>query len=115
FGVMFVKGSVRINLQKFFKVTSAILFIVAAQLLISGLHELSETGVIASSKREMAIVGPIVSNDWFFFVTIFAMAALMVLFEAKRRAPVLDASASPSELRQAAWPACRERLGMGAA
>ena len=87
FGVMFVKGSVRINLQKFFRITTAIMFLVAAQLMISGLHELSESGVIASSKREMAIIGPIVSNDWFFFVTIFALAALMILFEAKRREP----------------------------
>ncbi len=85
FGVMFVKGSVRINLQKFFRVTTAILFLVAAQLLVSGLHELSESGFIPSSKREMSIIGPIVSNDWFFFVTIFAMAALMVLFDARRR------------------------------
>src|SRR4051794_7085470 len=114
FGVMFVKGSVRINLQKFFKVTTAILFIVAAQLLISGLHELSETGVIASSKREMAIVGPIVSNDWFFFVTIFAMAALMILFEAKRRQPAIPANASPAERRKAAWTAKKERMWMGA-
>src|SRR3954454_3725038 len=113
-GVMFVKGSVRINLQKFFKVTTAILFIVAAQLLISGLHELSETGVIASSKREMAIVGPIVSNDWFFFVTIFAMAALMILFEAKRRQPAIPANASPAERRKAAWTAKKERMWMGA-
>jgi len=113
FGVMFVKGSVRINLQKFFRVTTAILFLVAAQLLISGLHELSESGVIASSKREMAIVGPIVSNDWFFFVTIFALAALMVLFEAKRRAPVMVPAASPAERRKATWTARRERLWMG--
>jgi FTR1 family protein len=113
FGVVFVKGSVRINLQKFFRVTAAIMFLVAAQLIISGLHELSESGVIASSKREMAIIGPIVSNDWFFFVTIFAMAALMVLFEAKRRAPALDASASPAERRKAEWTARRERLWMG--
>ena len=113
FGVMFVKGSVRINLQKFFKVTTAILLLVAAQLLISGLHELSESGVIASSKREMAIVGPIVSNDWFFFVTIFAMAALMVLFEAKRRQPVIADNASPAERRKALWSARRERLWMG--
>src|SRR6201982_2917376 len=49
FGVMFVKGSVRINLQKFFRVTTVIMFLVAVQLLISGLHELSESGVIASS------------------------------------------------------------------
>ncbi|MGE5053256.1 MAG: Fe-S-containing protein [Acidobacteriota bacterium] len=113
FGVMFVKGSVRVNLQKFFKVTTAIMFLVAAQLLISGLHELSESGVIASSKREMAIIGPIVSNDWFFFVTIFAMAALMVLFEAKRRLPLLAPNASPAERRKATWTARRERLWMG--
>ena len=111
FGVMFVKGSVRINLQKFFRVTTAIMFLVAAQLLISGLHELSESGVIASSKREMAIIGPIVSNDWFFFVTIFALAALMVLFDAKRREPLPD-SASPAECRKAVWSARRERLWM---
>jgi high-affinity iron transporter len=112
FGVMFVKGSVRINLQKFFRVTTAILFLVAAQLLISGLHELSETGFIPSSKREMAIIGPIVSNDWFFFVTILALAALMVLFDAKRREPA-PVAASPAARRKAAWSARRERLWMG--
>ncbi len=112
FGVMFVKGSVRINLQKFFRVTTAILFLVAAQLVISGLHELSESGVIPSSKREMALIGPIVRNDLFFFVTILALAALMVLFDAKRRQPVAEA-ASPVERRKAAWTARKERLWMG--
>jgi FTR1 family protein len=111
FGVMFVKGSVRINLQKFFRVTTAILFLVAAQLVISGLHELSESGVIPSSKSEMAIIGPIVRNDLFFFVTIFTLAALMVLFDAKRREPAID-SASPAERRKAAWSARRERMWM---
>jgi high-affinity iron transporter len=111
FGVMFVKGSVRINLQKFFRVTTAILFLVAAQLVISGLHELSESGVIPSSKREMAIIGPIVRNDLFFFVTIFALAALMVLFDAKRRQPVPE-PASPAERRKAAWTARKERSWM---
>src|SRR3979411_1280171 len=95
FGVMFVKGSVRINLQKFFRVTTAILFLVAAQLLLTGLHELSESGVLPSSKREMAIIGPIVRNELFFFVTIFALAGLMVLFDAKRRQPLPGASSSP--------------------
>ena len=111
FGVMFVKGSVRINLQKFFRVTTVILFFVAAQLIISGLHELSENGVLPSSRREMAIVGPIVRNDLFFFVTIFALAALMVLFEVKRRQP--DAlPESPAERRKVLWTARRERLWM---
>ena len=111
FGVMFVKGSVRINLQKFFRVTTVILFFVATQLLISGLHELSENGVIPSSKQEMALIGPIVRNDSFFFVTIVALAALMVLFEAKRRQP-LAAPESQAERRKAQWNARRERLWM---
>ena len=111
FGVMFVKGSVRINLQKFFRVTTVILFFVAAQLIVSGLHELSENGVLPSSKREMAIVGPIVRNDLFFFVTILALAGLMVLFEVKRRQPVAVAE-SAAERRKAAWHARRERLWM---
>ena len=111
FGVMFVKGSVRINLQKFFRVTTVILFLVAGQLIISGLHELSENGVLPSSKEEMALIGPIVTNEWFFFVTIVALAALMVLFDAKRRQPI-TVSESAAEKRKALWTARRERLWM---
>jgi high-affinity iron transporter len=111
FGVMFVKGSVRINLQKFFRVTTVILFFVAAQLVVSGLHELSENGVLPSSKTEMAIVGPIVRNDLFFFITIVALAALMVLFEVKRRQSGTLPD-SPAARRKAIWSARRERLWM---
>ena len=109
FGVVFVKGSVRINLQKFFRVTTAILFFVAAQLIVTGLHELSESGVLPSSRREMAIIGPIVSNQLFFFVTIVALAALMVLFDLKRRQPGLLPD-SPAQRRKLLWSAKRERL-----
>ncbi len=112
FGVMFVKGSVRVNLQKFFRVTTVILWFVAAQLIISGLHELSENGVLPSSKREMALIGPIVRNDAFFFITIFALAALMVLFEVKSRQPAPTAN-TPAERRKAVWSARRDRLWMG--
>jgi high-affinity iron transporter len=113
FGVMFVKGSVRINLPKFFRVTTAILFLVAAQLVISGLHELSESvDWFPHSRQEMSIIGPIVSNEWFFVVTILALASLMVLFDARRRQPLQEA-ASPAERRKALWNAKRERLWMG--
>ncbi len=111
FGVMFVKGSVKINLQKFFRVTTVILFFVAAQLVITGLHELSESGVLPSSREEMAIIGPIVRNDLFFFVTIVAMAALMVLFDMKRRQPTALPQ-SPAERRKALWSTRRERFWM---
>jgi high-affinity iron transporter len=111
FGAMFVKGSVKINLQKFFRVTTAILFLVAGQLIISGLHELSENGVLPSSREEMAIIGPIVRNEFFFVVTILVLAALMVLFDMKSRQPV-ELPAAGAARRKALWTARRERLWM---
>lgn len=111
FGVMFVKGSVRINLPVFFRITTVILFLVAGQLIVSGLHELSENGVLPSSKREMALIGPIVTNEWFFVVMILALAGLMVLFEARRRQLVTVAETA-AERRKEAWMARREKLWM---
>jgi len=114
FGVMFVKGSVRINLPRFFRVTTVILVFVAAQLVVSGLHELSENGVLPSSREEMALIGPIVRNDMFFFVTILALAALMILFDQRRRQGLTSAPSvaaeSRAQQRKAQWSARRERL-----
>jgi len=111
FGVMFVKGSVRIDLRKFFRVTTVILLFVAAQLILSGLHELSETGILPSSKREMALIGPIVRNEYFFPVTMLALVVLMVLLEYRRRAPQpAAAAASKAEERKLQWTARREKL-----
>jgi FTR1 family protein len=110
FGVMFVKGSVRINLQKFFRVTTVILFFIAFELVISGLHELSENGVLPSSKQEMALIGPIVRNNFFFPVSILALAILMVLLEYRRRKPEAIVAASKAEERKLLWTARRERL-----
>jgi FTR1 family protein len=110
FGVMFVKGSVRINLQKFFRVTSVILLFIAFELVVTGVHELMESGVIASSKQEMALIGPIVSNQFFFPVTILALSALMVLLEYRRRQPEAVSAASKAEERKLQWTARRERL-----
>src|SRR5271163_1933446 len=115
FGVLFIRGSVKINLQRFFRVTTVILYFVAFQLIVSGLHELSENGVLPSSQAEMRLIGPIVRNDLFFFVTMLALAGLMVLLEYKRRAPVaLAADATAAEKRKAAWTERREKLWMNA-
>jgi len=58
-----------------------ILMLVALQLALTGLHELSEARWLPSSKVEMAILGPIVRNELFFFVFIFGAAALLILRE----------------------------------
>ncbi len=115
FGVMFIRGSVKINLQRFFRVTSVILYFVTFQLIVSGLHELSENGVLPSSTAEMRYIGPIVRNDLFFFVTMLALAMLMILMEQRRRQPApLSADASPSDRRRSQWSQRREKLWMSA-
>jgi FTR1 family protein len=115
FGVLFVRGSVKINLQRFFRVTTVILYFVAFQLVVSGLHELSENGVLPSSQAEMRLIGPIVRNDLFFFVTMLALAGLMILMEYRRRAPVtLAANATPADRRRAEWTQRREKMWMNA-
>src|SRR5207237_3943639 len=91
---------------------SVILFFVGADRAVTGRHELSESRVLPSSRQEMALVGPIVRNDVFFFVTILALAALMVLFEYRRRAPLPVVAESRAAQRKAEWSARRERLWM---
>ena len=80
-GLFFFKGTLRVPLHRFFAVTSGILMLVAFQLALTGLHELSESQWLPSSKTEMALIGPVVRNELFFFVLIFGAAALLVLRE----------------------------------
>jgi len=80
-GLFFFKGTLRVPLHRFFAVTSVILVLVAFQLALTGLHELSEARWLPSSKSEMAILGPIVRNELFFFVFILGAAVLLILRE----------------------------------
>jgi high-affinity iron transporter len=80
-GLFFFKGTLRVPLHRFFAVTSVILMLVAFQLALTGLHELSEARWLPSSKTEMALIGPIVRNELFFFVFIFGAATLLILRE----------------------------------
>jgi FTR1 family protein len=106
-GVLFVKGAINLNLRKFFSITSIVLLVVALQLLISGLHELSEAMVLPASQREMAIIGPVVKNDAFFYLIILGLVFLMLI---RRPALRLPDSANPAERRKALYEARRERL-----
>ncbi len=101
-GVLFFKGTLKIPLHRFFAVTSAILILVAIQLAITGLHELSEARWLPSSKAEMAFLGPIVRNELFFFIFVFGAAALMILREWQ--------SASHSKIEKVAGNDAERRL-----
>ena len=80
-GLFFFKWTLKVPLHRFFAVTSWILMLVAVQLAVTGLHELSEAQWLPSSKTEMALLGPIVANELFFFVFVFGAAALMIIRE----------------------------------
>ncbi len=109
-GFFFFQGTLRIPLHRFFTATSVILMVVAFQLALTGVHELSEAMWIWSSKTEMAWVGPIVRNEVFFFAVILGVAALVVLrewFSARR--PAEDPAANPAEKRMREWEYRRQR------
>ncbi len=114
FGVSFVRGTIRINLRSFFKMTTVILMVVVAQLALTGLHELSEGQILPSSRNEMALIGPIVRNDVFFFVAILALAGAMILMEWRGRRSKGPSGLEGAALRRANWSAKRERLWMAA-
>ena len=116
-GVFFFKGTLRVPLHRFFAVTTVMLMLVAFQLSLTGLHELSEARWIPSSKTEMALIGPIVRNELFFFVFIFGAAALMILreWQAASQNKSLQSPAGEAEKRLVESQNRRQRRWMMAA
>jgi len=104
-GLFFFKGTLKVPLHRFFAVTSSILILVAIQLAVTGLHELSEARWIPSSKAEMAVLGPIVRNELFFFVFVFGAVVVMVFREwqnaAHAKSPAAPMNDAERRLNQA--------------
>jgi high-affinity iron transporter len=116
-GLFFFKGTLRIPLHRFFSVTSVILMLVAFQLALTGLHELSEARWLPSSKAEMAVLGPIVRNEVFFFVLIFGAATLLILreWQAAAQAKIAKETLNDAERRLLESQNRRQRRWMIAA
>ncbi len=110
-GLFFFQGTLRIPLHRFFAATSVILMVVAFQLALTGVHELSEAEWIWSSKMEMATIGPIVRNEFFFFVVILGAAALVVLREwfSAQATCGRRGQLNPAERRMREWEFRRQR------
>ncbi len=109
-GIFFFQGTLWISLGKFFSWTSTILIIVSVQLVLTGVHELSEAMWLPSSKVEMAYVGPIVRNEFFFFTVILGAAALLVLREwMAARGRAAENVADAAERRRLEWERRKQR------
>lgn len=116
-GLFFFKGTLKVPLHRFFAVTSTILILVAIQLAVTGLHELSEARWIPSSKTEMAVIGPIVRNDLFFFIFVFGAVVLLIFreWQSMSHSKTAAAATSDAERRLMAAQNRRQRRWMIAA
>lgn len=109
FSVMFVRGSLNVNLRRFFWVTECVLGIFVAQLLVNGYHEFSEAGVLPATQQSMALVGPVVRHNSLFILAIVAIP-LFIWLSRDRRTPAPITAASDAEQRLTRARARRERF-----
>jgi len=108
FGVLFARGTLRIPLRPFFSLTSAVLILIGVQLVVGGLHELSEAQVLPSSRAEMALIGPLIKNELLLFTLTVALAAGWLLAGPGRAPAAAPAEGPAARLERAA----RGREGM---
>ncbi len=94
FGVLFVRGSLRVDLARFFKITGIALLIFVAQLLVNGYHELAEAGWLPANQASMATIGPLVKNEFFFIVAVLALPLLMLLVPGRDSGPAAPGGVS---------------------
>jgi FTR1 family protein len=100
FAVLFIKGSVRVDLPRFFRVTNVVLFIFIIQLLFNAYHELSEAGILPTTSAVMATVGPIVRNNTLFAIAILGLPLIIFLTPSKMQPAVASTTENPAERRK---------------
>lgn len=108
FCVMFVRGSLKVNLRRFFAVTECVLGLLAFQLLVNSYHEFTELGVFPATQRIMALIGPLVRNDALFILAIVAIP--MLIWLTRSTPPSLEKVMNTAEARLALANARREKF-----
>lgn len=120
FGTVFMKGSSKINLSLFFKVTSVILAILVVKLLANGFHEFFEVGLLPVSPEVMLVVGTLAksSTGALIIALMLAFLILMIIYDVFTT-PRPDLSAlKPAERRKQRYEFAKERyskISLGAA
>ena len=89
FAVMFIRGSVKIDIIRFLKVTAFTLLIFTFQLFVNALHEFYEYGILPASPKMMGILGPIVQDNLLFIAAILSIPAFMMLIPGRKTVDVV--------------------------
>ena len=84
FAILFIRGSLQIDIARFLKVTAVALLIFVIQLIVNAFHEFYEYGVLPPSPQMMGILGPIVRNNTLFVLAIISIPAFMLIIPPSR-------------------------------
>ena len=84
FAVLFIRGSLKIDVARFLKVTAVTLLFFAFQLILDAVHEFYEYGILPSNPNVMGILGPIVQNELLFIAAIIGIPAFMLMIPSRR-------------------------------
>jgi FTR1 family protein len=81
-GVAFMKGTLRVDLRKFFSITTVILVLFAFHLFVSGLHEFAEAGWLPAGETYMRIAGPLMKHSTLFVILVLVLPFFFMLRKA---------------------------------
>jgi FTR1 family protein len=99
FGVLFTRGSLRVDLARFLRVTAVALLVFVVQLVVNGYHELAEAGWLPANRTTMATIGPLVRDQVFFLLAILALPLLALAMPGRGPAASAATAASPAAER----------------
>lgn len=97
FAALFIRGTVKVDIGRFLKVTAFTLVIFTIQLIVNAAHEFYEYGVLPANPKMMGILGPIVQNNVLFILAIISIPALMMMIPGRK------VSQTPSTNGQRRW------------
>lgn len=104
FGVLLFKGTLRINLHRFFRLTGAVLLALVLKLVANGLHEFAEVGVLRLGEKALAVIGFLTreSTTLVILMAFLVVPAMVMVTETWR--------ARPQDLDDEPGPARRKRI-----
>jgi len=111
FGFVFLRGTARINLPRFFRVTSAILAVLVVKLIASGFHEFFEVGLLPSNEALLTVVGFFARDSTGALIILVMLLALvgMVVYDIATSRLSLPEHLSSAERRRLRYEFAKEK------
>ena len=118
FGALIAKGAVRVNLKRFFSVTSLVLLILVVKLIANGLHEFLEIKLLPSTPELMTLIGLLTreTTSLVILIALIALPALLILWDTWRapRPALIQGEAAPDRRKRLAQFQNARRWAMSA-